>query len=158
MKYDEAVAEAFTGSRMRHDGFQPCIYVEHVFSRGLLKCWPVASPDLEPTRSSCDFNPTPEDLAADWYELPIVRTPHSMPPGNPVSARAIDIQAIGRALRPVVATVGWGNPLPKIEPEVKSVLVMKDGAWVREKPLTPEPEASKWGSTTPKKEPGKWGI
>jgi hypothetical protein len=152
MTYDEALVEAVSGARVSAahlDG----VYIEHSLSRGFLKCWPVDTPDDEPNRASCDFKPKPEDLAADWFEVPIVRTPMPPRPDNSIVVGGVNVGTI----ESFKIVEGWGKPVPKAEPEVKAVLVLKDGAWVKETPLTPQPEASKWGAATPKKEPGKWG-
>lgn len=146
MNHDEALSEAVAGARVRPPHWQPGIYVEHSFSRGFLKCWPVDRPEDEPTRSSCDYRATAEDAAATWEAMPEPRPP--VPIERPAPA--------------IVA--GWGKPLPAPAPEPipevapKSVMTLKDGVWTKE-PLTAPAEApSKWGTATPKKEPGKWGI
>ena len=156
MTYDEAIAEAYLGMRIRHDGLPPGVYIEHVFSRGLLKCWPVASPDLEPTRSQCDFITKPEDEAATWFEVPALPSP--APAGVSVAlasiaARAKDGWGRGPAPVPVPpAPVGWGKPLPPIAPKPTPAPV----AFCAE--CDYETAACVCSKPEPKKEPNKWGL
>lgn len=69
MTLDEALHEAVSGARMTAPHFDG-VYIEHSFSRGFLRCWPVDKPEDEPNRSQCAFDPKPEDRAAtDWFEI-----------------------------------------------------------------------------------------
>lgn len=148
---------------MRHDGMQEGIYVEHVFSRGLLKCWPVDKPEDEPNRASCAFLPKEDDLLADWYELPArPRVETTQPPGNPVS------------LAVKAAAAGWGAPVPldnRLTRAVGTIPAPKPPApapgpravcevcdYAKNSCICPKPDASKWGQPEPKKDTSKWGT
>ena len=175
MNFEEAMSAAYEGMRVRHAGFQPGIYVEHSFSRGLLKCWPVETPDLEPNRTQCDFRPHPDDLAATWTEQPTypVRAVEPLP-GNPKPlaqqaaaagwGASVVPQAIGRVLRPPVADQGpaKGWQLPPAKPPVKPIAApttfCAECDFETSACKCPKPVASGWGKPIePKKEPNKWG-
>lgn len=66
MNIDQALAECIEGQRITADHMQPGCYVEHTFSRGFVRCWPVASASLEPGRTQCDFIAKEDDRAATW--------------------------------------------------------------------------------------------
>lgn len=69
MTYDEALSECVAGMRVRCDTMQPGCYVEHSFSRGFLRCWPVDKVEEEWTRSQCDFIVKDGEAEAEWHEL-----------------------------------------------------------------------------------------
>jgi len=69
MKYEEALAFAVEGGRVRCDTMPPGGYVEHLFSRGFVRCWPVDRVEDEPNRSQCDLKPTDAEVEAEWYEV-----------------------------------------------------------------------------------------
>lgn len=69
MTLDEALSECVAGARITAAHMQPGCYVEHSFSRGFIRCWPVSSPDEEPSRTQCDFRSHEGDIAADWRIL-----------------------------------------------------------------------------------------
>ncbi len=169
MTYDEALAETVIGGRVRPDHWQTGIYVEHSFMRGFLKCWPVDRVEDEPIRSQQDYRPTTEDQLAVWsaIERPVLAIDAS-----PVDAWGRStIPAIAASLRPVDATVGWGNPLPAPKPElaveeynafVKNFAASRgmrefcgECDYVKTACVCPKPDANKWGN--PNKEPNKWG-
>ena len=69
MTLDEALSEAVQGARVTAPHMQPGCYVEHSFSRGFVRCWPVDRPDEEPIRTQCDFRRHEGDEAAEWRIL-----------------------------------------------------------------------------------------
>ena len=164
MTFEEAMSAAYEGMRVRHAGLQPGMYVEHVMSRGLLRCWPVETPDLEPNRTQCDFRPTPDDLAATWAELPpYVTKPVPPLPGNPKPLAEVAAKAgWGKPAAPIAPhyPTAWGSVEPK--PEKKPAIVTTFCAecdFETSACQCPKPVASGWGKPIePKKETNKWGI
>lgn len=80
MTLDEALSAAMVGDRVTADHMQPGCYVEHTFSRGYLRCWPVDKPEDEPNRTQCDFIAHDGDRAADWR---VLEAPKPAPKPNP---------------------------------------------------------------------------
>ncbi|WLJ71225.1 hypothetical protein [Sphingomonas phage Birtae] len=104
MTLDEALSEAVQGARVTAPHMQPGCYVEHSFSRGFLRCWPVDRPDEEPSRTQCDFRSHEGDEKAVWRIL----TPEEQYPpkpkvtggwGNVPGVAKPNTQAQGRATR-----------------------------------------------------------
>lgn len=156
MTYDEAMTEVIVGTRMRHDGMQEGIYIEHVFGRGVLRCWPVDCPSDEPNRAQCEFRANTDDLAADWYELPApVRAPVAQPPGNPkpiaAQAAAAGWGKVSPQLKPIEPTVGWGKPLKPIAPPVE---FCAECDYAKTACICAKPEAQ----SEQKQEKSKWGL
>jgi len=102
MNLDEALSECTAGARITAPHMQPGCYVEHSFSRGYLRCWPVASASEEPQRTQCDFMTKADDSAADWR---ILEAAEQYPPkpkltgGWGVLTPNAQSQEQGRALR-----------------------------------------------------------
>lgn len=69
MKLAEALTECVSGARMTATHMQPGCYIEHLFSKGFVRCWPVDRPEDEPNRTQCEFRSNDSDEAADWVEV-----------------------------------------------------------------------------------------
>ena len=69
MTYNEALSAVVEGLRVRCDSMQPGCYVEHSFSRGFLRCFPVDKVEDEPSRSQCDYIAHGDETTAEWHEL-----------------------------------------------------------------------------------------
>lgn len=69
MTYEEAMTHAIEGMRVRCTTMQSGCYVEHSFSRGYLRCWPVDRVEDEPSRTQCDYHPAEIERASLWAEL-----------------------------------------------------------------------------------------
>ncbi len=69
MTLDEALTECVSGARMTAVHMQAGCYIEHSFSRGFLRCWPVARIEDEPNRTQCELRVTDADRVADWLEV-----------------------------------------------------------------------------------------
>jgi hypothetical protein len=139
MTLDEALSEAVAGERITAPHLSQGVYVEHLLSRGFVKCWPVERVEDEPSRTQCDFVMKLDDQAADWRVYP---REEQYPP---------------------VVRNSWGQPA-KAEPEPKKVepapvnfcaicdFELSKCACNAE----PKPVANTWGNPL-KKEPNKWG-
>ena len=69
MTYDEALAAAVEGMRVRCDTMQPGCYVEHSFKRGFVRCWPGDKVEEEPQRTQCDYIAHGDEPQQEWHEL-----------------------------------------------------------------------------------------
>lgn len=155
MTYDEALHEAIAGARVTHAAFQPGVYIEHSFSRGFIKCWPVDKPEDEPQRTQCDFRANADDVAATWQE---VERPALAVDNSPVDAWGRSTPAA------IVASWGTGKPATQNTPEYVAAVDKLIGAKPKPEPVEfcgecdfvktacvcPKPAANKWG-------PGKSG-
>ena len=160
MTHDEALSAAVEGCRVRPPHWQPGVYVEHSFSRGFLKCWPVDRPEDEPIRSQCDYRSTAEDEAAAWEALPDPRPPLAIDHSPVDSWGRSTIPAIAASIAPpaVVTGTGWQTgvrdaPITKSD---KKREICGECDYEKSACVCPKPDANKWG--TPKKEPNKWGM
>ena len=144
MTLEEALGEAVAGARVTAPHLQPGCYVEHSFSRGFLRCWPVDRPDEEPSRTQCDFRQHAGDEAATWRILepaeqypPVVKNAWGQP------TKADPMAGCGPAVSEPWTTEFCGvcdftKDKCKCDPE-------------------PKPAASGWGNPLLKKETNKWG-
>lgn len=83
MTHDEALEAAVLGDRVRAATMLAGQYVEHSFSRGFLRCWPVDTVEEEPRRTQCDYRASAEEEAAEWS---IVERPKVDTWGKPIDA------------------------------------------------------------------------
>lgn len=79
MKLDDALTEVVNGARMTAPHMQTGCYIEHSFTRGFVRCWPVDRIEDEPNRTQCEFRANDDDRAADWIEVerPALAVDHS---------------------------------------------------------------------------------
>ena len=151
MTLDEALHEAVSGARMTAPHLDG-VYVEHSFSRGFLRCWPVARAEDEPNRTQCAFVPKPEDRAAtDWFEVPA--------PVYSVDHSEADDAVIKRSLKIAQASkwgkIGLSNPTPDgwakkrfVRDKQAEALALMSGAPVECAPFT-GPKADAYHATLP---------
>lgn len=102
MNLDEALSQAVEGARVIAPHMQPGCYVEHSFSRGFLRCWPVDVPNEEPNRTQCDFRRHEGDEAADWR---ILESEEQYPPKPKLTGGWVPLKATPQ-LHANVAAVG----------------------------------------------------
>jgi hypothetical protein len=135
MNLDEALSECVAGARMTAPHMQPGCYIEHSFSRGFLRCWPVSSADEEPTRTQCDFRANELDIAADWRILELVE---QYPPKPKLSGGWGNVPGVAKpktwddVFRDLHKTEhgSYRSDVPKREvaPEINDVIDLTSGA------------------------------
>jgi len=152
---DEALSAAVEGNRVTAPHMQPGCYVEHLMSRGFVRCWKVDRPDEEPSRTQCDFLAHAGDEAAEWRILepaeqypPVVRNAWGQAKREPLPVRRVD-------------------PAPKPKPEAAPKVEFcaecdfeKSACKCAPKladQLSPKPVTVGWGNPLLNKEPNKWG-
>ena len=88
MTYDEALSAAVEGMRVRCASMPEGGYVEHSFSRGFLRCWPVEKVEDEWQRTQCDFRASEAETQAEWFELERPKVDSWGKPINPAAFAA----------------------------------------------------------------------